>query len=105
VTPNKAGYYLVSAFANTDATTGARHMVVSKNGSGGTTNNEGPIPVTFPAGAIQSVQFATKIIQMNGTTDYFYIQVYSSSGTNPTTWSGDATNYGMSMTVIYVGTS
>ncbi len=105
VTPNKAGYYMVSAFANTDTTTGARHIVVSKNGSGGTTNNEGPIPVVFPAGATQSVQFAPKIIQMNGTTDYFYIQVFSSSGTNPTTWPGDATNYGMTMTVIYVGTS
>lgn len=106
VTPNKAGYYMVSAFANTNATDGARHIVVSKNGSGGTTNNEGPIPVTFPGGATQSIQFAPKIIQMNGTTDYFYIQVYASPTTGTTTvWPGDATNYGMSMTVIYVGTS
>lgn len=78
VTPTVAGYYRVTVVGawSGASTTGERRIFVSKNGVSQTPNFRNPGQLV----AQDTPIMGSRLLSMNGTTDYFGMRVYQASG-------------------------
>jgi len=90
-TPTVAGYYQINAavYISALATTSYIYPIIYKNG---TVYKLGTVLVSSPTAALDIQVTVSSLVNANGSTDYFEIYLYQSSGSTRTT------NVGMSIT-------